>query len=336
MRATTQHLGSAILASAIALSAAGQTSPTTARNIPDRLPASAASSATQVPRAVEQLHRFTDSDIKFKLRDLMRILRDHRHEAWVLAAYPDPKTGHPLIGAGFSLDLPSREHPQRDPLNPHPFLEPSSAELWQAAGLDSERLQTILEQYDDRLATWSKNGFRKKMRTLTPQISNEEATLLLRLSVIQAIYNAKGYCRNFDQLTASQQMALSQLVYQMGVNLEGFSQFLDLINNYKGRSDTDAAYWEMVQQSLIESQWARLYRTRAVSVIAMLDPRYANEPGIAEQRLGAILRPAVAYRRIGRPNASRQHASNTLHAGRRHAGSTTHKVKFHPQKKHRS
>lgn len=336
MRATTQHLGSAILASAIALSAAGQTSPTTARNIPDRLPASAASSATQVPRAVEQLHRFTDSDIKFKLRDLMRILRDHRHEAWVLAAYPDPKTGHPLIGAGFSLDLPSREHPQRDPLNPHPFLEPSSAELWQAAGLDSERLQTILEQYDDRLATWSKNGFRKKMRTLTPQISNEEATLLLRLSVIQAIYNAKGYCRNFDQLTASQQMALSQLVYQMGVNLEGFSQFLDLINNYKGRSDTDAAYWEIVQQSLIESQWARLYRTRAVSVIAMLDPRYAEEPGIAEQRLGAILRPAVEYRRIGRSGASRHHASNTRHVGRRHAGSTTHKMKFHPQKKHRS
>ncbi len=336
MRATTQHLGSAILASAIALSAAGQTSPTTARNIPDRLPASAASSATQVPRAVEQLHRFTDSDIKFKLRDLMRILRDHRHEAWVLAAYPDPKTGHPLIGAGFSLDLPSREHPQRDPLNPHPFLEPSSAELWQAAGLDSERLQTILEQYDDRLATWSKNGFRKKMRTLTPQISNEEATLLLRLSVIQAIYNAKGYCRNFDQLTASQQMALSQLVYQMGVNLEGFSQFLDLINNYKGRSDTDAAYWEIVQQSLIESQWARLYSTRAVSVIAMLDPRYAEEPGIAEQRLGAILRPAVEYRRIGRSSASRHHASSTRHVGRRHAGSTTHKVKFHPQKKHRS
>src|SRR5208337_2922111 len=108
------------------------------------------------------------------------------------------------------------------------------------------------------------------------------------------IYNARGYCRNFDGLTASQQMALSQLVYQMGVNLQEFSQFLDLINNNSGSGNTDAApllrnasaadpdYWKTVQQSLVQSQWARLYRARAVAVIAMLDPQYVDAPRIAE------------------------------------------------------
>ena len=35
-------------------------------------------------------------------------------------------------------------------------------------------------------------------------------------------------------LTASQQMGLSQLVYQMGVNLDEFGEFLKLINAVEG------------------------------------------------------------------------------------------------------
>ena len=58
----------------------------------------------------------------------------------------------PLIGAGFSLDLPEREHPQLDPMNPHPFLEPSSADLWQAAGFDPARLDGILQVFYERRA----------------------------------------------------------------------------------------------------------------------------------------------------------------------------------------
>ncbi len=152
----------------------------------------------------------------------MTVLRDSRHEGWVLAAYPDPKTSRPLIGAGFGLDVPATDHPQRDPLNSHPFVEPSTGQLWQAAGLDSAKLQSILDQFDRDLATWKKKNFRKKIRThaLSPQITEDDATKLLRISAIQATYNARAYCRFFDQLTASQQMALSQLVFQMGVNLE--------------------------------------------------------------------------------------------------------------------
>ena len=71
---------------------------------------------------------------------------------------------------------------------------------------------------------------RKVIRhTLTPQLTEEEGTRLLRISAIQAVYNAKAYCRGFEQLTGSQQMALSQLVFQMGTNLEEFVEFLGCV-----------------------------------------------------------------------------------------------------------
>jgi GH24 family phage-related lysozyme (muramidase) len=329
MKHALQHLSTAILAFAMAAAARGQ-----AASGEPRVQADASDSAAMavgVPPApgqpaVQLLRDFRDSDVKFDLRDLMEILRDHRHEGWVLAAYPDPKTAQPLIGAGVSLDLPAREHVQRDPLNPHPFLEPSSAELWQAAGLDLQRLKSILNEYSDRLAAWSKRGFRGRLMTLAPQITADEATQLLRIAAIQAIVNARAYCRNFDDLTASQQMAMTQLVYQMGVNLEEFSQFLNLINGeawnasgtqkLRGAVAADAAYWKTVQQSLIHSQWARKYRVRALSVIAMLDPKYPDDPGMAERRVGVTLRPAVVHRRKGPAASSRQLASNSGHAGR--------------------
>lgn len=318
MRDTNLYWCGAIFGLAMALPAGGQMLPSVYTNVQDSFPAPPAPAvqtvAPAMPRtnAVAQLLGFTNADVKFRLSGLMEILRDRGHEGWVLAAYPDPKTGQPLIGAGVSLDLPAREHPQRDPLNPHPFIEPSSAELWQAAGLDPQRLQTILGEFNERMAAWDKSGFRKRIKILTPQITSEEADRLLRVSAIQAAYNAKGYCRNFDRLTASQQMALSQLVYQMGVNLQEFSQFLELINNDSNRGDAairDAEYWRAVQQSLVQSQWARLYRVRAASVIAMLDPRYEDEPGTAEQRMRAILHPAVVHRSKGRRSALRQVAS---------------------------
>ncbi len=187
----------------------------------------------EISCASQALFEFRDSDIKFNLNSLMSTLRDPRHESWVLAAYPDPKTSRPLIGAGFSLDVNATDHPQRDPLNPYTFIEPSSAQLWQEAGLDSGRLQLILDQYDSDLKAWKKKNFRRKIKThqLSPELTDEEATKLLRVSAIQAIHNARAYCREFDQLTASQQMALSQLVFQMGVNLEEFIQFLSAIND---------------------------------------------------------------------------------------------------------
>jgi hypothetical protein len=283
--------------------------------------------------AMQLLLGFRDSDVKFDVSTLMDVLRDRRHEGWVLAAYPDPKTQQPLIGAGFSLDLPEREHPQRDPLNPHPFLEPSSADLWQAAGLDPERLQGILAQFHQRASTWSARRFRAKIKTLDPDITDGEADQLLRIGAIQAVENARAYCRNFDQLTGSQQMALSQLVYQMGVNLQEFNQFLTLINSdaaaaVSAATSADAAltpvsaaangadYWTAVQQSLMHSQWARLYRTRAVAVIAMLDPAYDDDPTAAERRIGATLRPAVVHRKSHHA-ASRELASSHKAARKR-------------------
>jgi len=257
---------------------------------------------------LEPLVNFKSFEIKFNLTSLMNTLRDSRHEGWVLAAYPDPKTSRPLIGAGFSLDVPAREHPQRDPLNPNTFLEPSSAQLWEAAGLAPERLQSMLRQYDRELEAWNKKRFRRKVRThaLFPEISEEDATRLLRISAIQAVHNARAYCRNFDQLSGPQQMALSQLVFQMGVNLEEFTQFLSAINTLppsqapapsadNASNIGEAEYWNSVEGTLIQSDWARRYSTRAISVIAMFDPAYATDPSSAEARIRAEVRPLVVH-----------------------------------------
>ncbi len=361
MRAVPQCLGIAILTFVTAMAAAAQSPSAAPTYVPQEpaqqspmpsiiapatsapapailLPTSSTAASLQSSPAspsVQLLRDFKDSEVKFGLDELMDILRDRRHEGWVLAAYPDPKTGRPLVGAGFSLDLSARDHPQLDPLNPHPFVEPSSADLWQAAGLDRERLQAILEQFHQRFAAWNRRKFRRKIGTLEPEITDANASQLLRISIIQAIYNARAYCRNFDRLTASQQMAVTQLVYQLGVNLQEFGQFLALINDgataaalpARDAAAADAKFWQSVQESLIHSQWARLYRTRAVAVIAMLDPDYCEHPTLAERRVGATLRPAVIHRRRVKARASRQLASNGTQPGRVHRRSSRTRTK---------
>jgi hypothetical protein len=298
--------------------------------------------------ALRILEGFKDSDVKFDLNELVDILRDHRHEGWVLAAYPDPRTGQPLIGAGFSLDLPEREHPQPDPMNPHPFLEPSSADLWQAAGFDPARLDGILQVFYERKRTWSKRTWRKKLFSLPAQISDDDAIQLVRVGAIQAIYNAQAYSRNFDQMNGPQQMAMAQLVYQMGVNLAHFNNFLTTINpnppsagaesETLGAAMQDATatpatldqspeYWLGVQQSLMGSQWAHKYRTRAISVIAMLDPAYSDDPTAAERRVGAVLRPAVVRHGRRGAAATRKVAVRTHRGHGKKAGRTAVRAK---------
>ena len=332
---------------AIALAAGMVGVPAVAQDAADAQPATTAQSPVAAPTplvapsaALRMMEDFKDSDVKFDMNELVDILRDRRHEGWVLAAYPDPRTAQPLIGAGFSLDLPEREHAQADPMNPHPFLEASSADLWQAAGFEPARLNEILNVFYDRRRTWSKRTWRKKLYSLPAQISDDDAVQLVRVGAIQAVYNAKAYCRNFDQLNGPQQMAMAQLVYQMGLNLQHFNNFLTAINpnapetpsaaaadsamlgaalqeaaaatpGASGQSDqVDQAgkagqakesnqspeYWLGVQQSLMGSQWAHKYRTRAISVIAMLDPAYSDDPTAAEKRVGAVLKPAVVHR----------------------------------------
>jgi hypothetical protein len=334
MEALHARLGLAVVALAAAVTAFGQTAEGSAAEatIPQSTVTTAAPDAAAIPvpsvtPALQMLRSFRNSDVKFDVDRLMSLLRDGNHEGWVLAAYPDPKTGQPLIGAGVSIDLPAREHPQRDPSNPNPFIEAASADLWQAAGLDPDRLNQILDDFHGKLAAWDMREYRSRIPELEPQINEQEATQLLRIAIVQSILNAKAYCRNFDQLTAWQQMGISQLVFQMGTNLEEFSQFLDLVNRdsiatpmAKKVAARDMDYWKNVQQSLIQSQWARLYRLRAISVIAMLDPRYNQNPRMAERRVGAVLRPAVIHRRRGHSAGSTRLASSsksTRHAGKK-------------------
>jgi hypothetical protein len=276
------------------------------------------------------LFDFKESDIKFNIETLMNILRDHQHEGWVLAAYPDPKTSRPLIGAGFSLDVVAAEHIQSDPLNPHPFLEPSSAQLWVAAGLSPDQLQTILQQFDHDLKVWKQKKYRKKIRTLTPQLTEQQATSLLRISTIQAVQNARAYCRFFDQLSASQQMALSQLVFQMGVNLEEFEHFLAELNGDVRQHDLSPPaidvempdqHWQSVQRSLIESQWATRYTSRATTVIAMFDPEYSQDPGAAVRRVQVVLPPPVKHH-AKRHSTSLRKVNDSSHSSKKSAKKT--------------
>jgi hypothetical protein len=265
----------------------------------------------------------------------MDILRDHQHEGWVLAAYPDPTTRRPLIGAGFSLDVQATAHPQQDPLNPHLFVEPSTVQLWQAAGLSQDRLQQILHQFDRNANAWTAKQYRRKVirHTLTPQLSEEEATRLLRISAIQAVYNARAYCHGFDRLTGPQQMALSQLVFQMGTNLEAFVEFLGALNDENGfrelplldgYMETEAEHWRTVQSALIDSQWARRYSIRAATVIAMFDPNYSQQPSVAEQRVVAILHPPVEYRPKVRSSATLRVVSYSKRSAKSHGRKAGH------------
>lgn len=337
MTALHARLGLAVAVLAMATSAPGQTADNPVATPPadaavqpsPQSPAASDAPAIPVPSAtpaVQLLQGFRNTDVKFDVDHLMGLLRDRNHEGWVLAAYPDPKTGQPLIGAGVSIDLPAREHLQRDPLNPNQFVEPASADLWQAAGLDSARLNQILDDFHQKLTLWDMHEYRRHISELPSQITEQDAGQLLRIAIVQSILNAKAYCRNFDQLTPWQQMGISQLVFQMGTNLQEFSQFLDLVNSdsiaapvARKVAASDVTYWNGVQKSLIQSQWARLYRTRAISVIAMLDPRYNQNPRMAERRVGAVLRPAVIHRRRGRSSGTTELASNHKSLGR-HAG----------------
>jgi hypothetical protein len=278
--------------------------------------------AASAAPSLEPLLDFRNADIRFPLTSLMSVLRDRNHEGWVLAAYPDPNTGHPLIGAGFSLEVAATDYPQYDPLNPNQFLEPSSAQLWQAAGLDPERLPEILDEFDQNMDVWGTKGYRRKIRLhrLKPQLTEEEATRLLRISAIQAVINAKAYCRNFDRLSEPAQMALSQLAFQMGVNLEEFVEFLSELNGDTSHPDLsplpdggvvgDAEHWRNVQKTLIDSQWARRYSVRAATVIAMFDPNYERNPRASEARVMAVLRPPSKHRGH-RPAKASSHARHS-------------------------
>ncbi|MGB8770014.1 MAG: hypothetical protein WCC92_10385 [Candidatus Korobacteraceae bacterium] len=329
MTFTKRYILVATLAFAVMASGqlVGQVAPSGPQTQTSPAPSAAIAPQNLPPQNPAPLFDFKDSDIKFSLNSLMNVLRDSRHEGWVLAVYPDPKTSRPLIGAGFGLDVPETEHPQRDPFNPHPFIEPSTAQLWQAAGLDSAKLQNILDQFDREMNAWKKKNFRRKIKTqaLSPQLTEEEATQLLRISAIQATYNARAYCREFDQLTASQQMALSQLVYQMGVNLDEFTQFLSVINDDAAShgsvqpvrtAEPEVDHWKTVQSALIQSQWARHYRIRAIAVIAMFDPNYDDDPVAAERKVEAVLRPPRVHHRKKAHVRSVRAGNDTNHNGK--------------------
>jgi len=108
-------------------------------------------------------------------------------------------------------------------------------------------------------------------------------------------------------------------VFQMGVNLEEFTQFLSAVNGDTGYRDlsrpddgapSESERWRLLQTTLVKSEWARRYTTRAQTVIAMFDPMYSRDPIGAERRVEAMLpAPAVVHR------ARKRSQARTLRAG---------------------
>ena len=137
--------------------------------------------------------------------------------------------------------------------------------------------------------------------------------------MILAVQNARAYCREFDQLNAFQQMALTQLVFQMGVNLGEFIQFLGVINDLSysdpsqpgSNRERETEHWKAVQSTLIQSDWARRYTSRAVGVIAMFDPDYDEAPTNAEREVSTVLHPLVVH------HSKKPHASSVRASGQR-------------------
>ena len=74
-----------------------------------------------------------------------------------------------------------------------------------------------------------------------------------------------------------------------------------------------------MQTTLIQSQWARRYSTRAIAVIAMFDPNYDQDPKAAERKVQAALRPPAKHHRK-KPHAASVRAGNDAS----HIGKTPH------------
>ncbi len=71
-----------------------------------------------------------------------------------------------------------------------------------------------------------------------------------------------------------------------------------------------------MQSTLIQSQWARRYTSRAVSVIAMFDPDYAQNPQEAERKVLAQIRPKATHHRKKARVRSAKADGNDAHAAK--------------------
>jgi len=104
-------------------------------------------------------------------------------------------------------------------------------------------------------------------------------------------------------------------------------QFLDALNDndnarelaqLDGYMESYPEHWKTVQGTLIDSQWARRYSSRAAAVIAMFDPEYSRGPNEAEQRIEATLRPPAPPRPRSQSTATLRVASYSKHSSRTH------------------
>jgi GH24 family phage-related lysozyme (muramidase) len=232
---------------------------------------------------------FKHSAIKFRLESLMAGLSEK--EGWMSIAYPDSSAkGIPTIGMGFNLSIEGRPRDDADPYQNGgwPRKDPSAQELWKIAGLPEEKLKDVMANFEERNKRWhGRQAAFKFLDHFEHDITRHEAHKLLYVSARQAVYNAMAYAKDFPDMNGAQQMAMAQIVYQMGTKLEGFKDFLGEINNtsYHQQPELAEAHWRAVQSELIKSDWYRNHTTRATKVIAMFDPQYRADAKKAQKNV---------------------------------------------------
>jgi hypothetical protein len=123
-------------------------------------------------------------------------------------------------------------------------------------------------------------------------------------------------------------MAAAQLVYQIGTNLEQFTDFLNTINKAHVRDPLPVNgnvahqdmhftptgdHWKDVQLSLMHSQWYRKYQPRSVAVVAMFDPEYDLGHSRQAERKVKVLEASL-YRHAPVRGHAQKHAT-AAHSG---------------------
>jgi lysozyme len=96
-----------------------------------------------------------------------------------------------------------------------------------------------------------------------PALTNAQVDLLLVQDVIKAVSGAKALVPRFDELPATAQFVVVDMIYNLGRT--GFSEFADF------RSSLSQGNWRVAARALRDSDWYRQVPARSQYHVALLE-----------------------------------------------------------------